>query len=466
MKRVTIDIRPMPIIIAEKIYKPLTFLAALTGTFFLLNSSRLPEGLSREGYTSLLIFAFTVFFWVLNLVPPVIPAVFSTLLLYITKTASGAELLRFYSHPAVFFLLCALLLTGALIVSGGGKIISSFIFRLCRGSLARLFVILFFSSAFLSFLFPEHAVSSLFLPIVMEIIYSLKEGKASIQVSRLLLLSLAWGSITGGIATYLGGARNLLAAGILEDLKGVKINFFQWLGYSIIPSLIIIFCAFFILSLFFAKHLKNVERVEILKEVPPLSFKGILVLLTFFIIIIFWIRSHSTVELAFTGLAGVILLFFLGLVKWGEVEDTVNWSIFFMYGGCIALSSTVHSTGLGNYLAEKVISFTGQKPLLFILLISFLCILLTEGMSNSAVVATTLPVALEAGTKMGIHPVPITIIVALSSGLAFILPSGTPAMALAQSTGHLSIKDVFFPGLILILIVPSVMTFWFWLFWG
>ena len=66
---------------------------------------------------------------------------------------------------------------------------------------------------------------------------------------------------------------------------------------------------------------------------------------------------------------------------------------------------------------------------------------LTEFMSNSAVVAFILPVALSAQTKYGIPAEVITLSVTVPSGLALMMPMSTPAVAIAISSGRIDIKD-------------------------
>jgi sodium-dependent dicarboxylate transporter 2/3/5 len=86
---------------------------------------------------------------------------------------------------------------------------------------------------------------------------------------------------------------------------------------------------------------------------------------------------------------------------------------------------------------------------LLIAAISFLSISLTELISNSAVVALLMPVALSMGRDLGIDPRIMTMVVAIPSGLAFMFPMGTPATAIAFSSGFLSTRDTMRTGLVL-----------------
>ncbi len=56
-------------------------------------------------------------------------------------------------------------------------------------------------------------------------------------------------------------------------------------------------------------------------------------------------------------------------------------------------------------------------------------------------------------------------VVALPAGLAFTLPIGTPANAIAFSSGYLRIRDLLLPGAILEVcawVAFNLLAFWYW----
>ena len=85
-------------------------------------------------------------------------------------------------------------------------------------------------------------------------------------------------------------------------------------------------------------------------------------------------------------------------------------------------------------------------------------------MSNSAVVAVLLPVAIGMAHSYNLDPRLMVYVIALPAGLAFLLPISTPAVALAYSSGYLRIRDVLLPGLLMNVIAwllfVLVMKFW------
>jgi sodium-dependent dicarboxylate transporter 2/3/5 len=82
-------------------------------------------------------------------------------------------------------------------------------------------------------------------------------------------------------------------------------------------------------------------------------------------------------------------------------------------------------------------------------LLAGIAIVLTEGLSNAAVVALLLPVALGIAKEIGMDPRIMAPVIAVPAGLGFAMPVGTPANAIAYSSGYLRMRDMLLPGLAL-----------------
>ncbi len=463
-ERFQIDTRPLILILLQRFYRHALFFTGLGWVVYLLAEGTPPPGLSPQAYKCILVFLFTTFSWILNIVPPVIPAIMAVVLLWGGKAVEAQVLLHSFANPVVFFLLSALLLAGALMESGTGTLIARGLLRAGGHSPRLLPLLIYNAAAFLSFLIPEHAVAAILLPVVIETISQLKLRRGSLY-ARLLILSLTWGSITGGIATLLGGARNPLAIGILQEITGKQIAFVEWLHYSIIPSLFLIAGGQILLWLFFRKGLAEVEGKDIQLRARPAGIRAYLAGLVFVVVIVFWIRSHTPVALALIGLTGAACLFIFNIVRWVDVEDTVNWGVFLMYGGAISLGSAMYSTGAARWIASALLNPTAHGPVFTVLILVVVTLILTEGMSNSAAVAVILPVAIGAFESLGLPPEHAVFVVALPAGLPFILPAGTPATALAFSTGHISIKDTGRVGLLMHLLTITVIIASYFFIW-
>jgi sodium-dependent dicarboxylate transporter 2/3/5 len=136
-----------------------------------------------------------------------------------------------------------------------------------------------------------------------------------------------------------------------------------------------------------------------------------------------------------------------------------------MYGGAIALGAAINKSGAAGWLAHMTISQWASSGVTVMLLTSLVSILLTEAMSHSAVVALLMPVSIGVAHEFGLDPRVMAPIVAIPAGLAFTLPIGTPANAIAFSSGYLRIRDLLVPGALLELlawVAFNALAYWYW----
>jgi sodium-dependent dicarboxylate transporter 2/3/5 len=301
---------------------------------------------------------------------------------------------------------------------------------------------------------PEHAVAAMLFPIILEIAVSLDLKPLESNYGKLLFLTMAWGAVIGGITTYLGGARNLLAVGLLEKHYGMSIGFFEWIKYSW-PITLAMLLAFAIIIKFFAKidindtakSLEKMKNTKVKKGRLSTAEKKLIFIL---ILVLFsWLFLSSVIHIAITSILGGVLIVALKVVSWREVEEYVNWGVILMYGGAIVVASSLVETGVTTWMADAIFAPLNLAPFIFMVILAIFTSIMTEGVSNVASVAVILPFAFSAAEAYNFNPVIVTLSVALSGGLAFLLPMGTPPNAIAFSSGYFTVEDALKWGLII-----------------
>jgi sodium-dependent dicarboxylate transporter 2/3/5 len=261
-----------------------------------------------------------------------------------------------------------------------------------------------------------------------------------------------WGAVIGSNATFLGGARAPLAVAILSESTGRIITFSQWL-IATLPLVIVITLvgALILLKITPKKVEIKQSRTHLAKKVKnlgPTSRREKLIAGIMLLTIIAWFVFGNRAGLANIALIAVITLFFLKLTSWKEVEEDVNWGIILMYGGAIALGSTLSETGVSDW----IMTMTGgliTSSIAFLVIIATLSIFFTETMSNSAVVAFMMPMAVATAIGLNASPEILALSITIPSGFAFMLPMSTPAVAMTLSTGYVEMKDTIKNGIIL-----------------
>jgi len=414
-----------------------------------------PQGLSVEAYRATGVFILALSLWCTSALPLAVTSLLAIVLLPLFGIIEGGKAFSFFGNRAVFFILGAFILAAAMMKTGlSRRLALVFLHRFDRSPNVLLAGIML-SSGFLSFWMPEHAVAAMMFPIILEIANALELKPLKSNYGKSLFLCMAWGAITGGVATFLGGARNPLAVGMLQQTYGLSIGFFEWMR-AVVPVVVIAFGAgFLLLRLFFPTDVGDVssarrELAKELREIGALSLAEKKVAVVMVLTVFAWIFFSKKLGLAEIAILAAVLLFVIRAVTWRDVEGYVNWGVILMYGGAIALGEALAQTQAADWFAHIILGKTALSPWVVVAIISALTLILTEGISNAAAVAIMLPLGFGLGKNLGINPIAMVFMVAVPSGLAFILPIGTPPNAIAFSSGYYRIEDVIKPGLIMV----------------
>jgi sodium-dependent dicarboxylate transporter 2/3/5 len=271
-----------------------------------------------------------------------------------------------------------------------------------------------------------------------------------------LFFALAWGCIIGGTTTILGGGRGPLAIGILEKATHGEhtISFLEYVIYDIPLVLLLGLAGWMLLRVFFRPEIDSVqpaidELAERMRRIGKTTLREKLVGSIMVATVVLWMAAGETLGIANIAILSTALLFLLGLLSWKDVEENVNWGVLLMYGGAISLGSALADTGAALWLTERVLGDWQGSPQMLMLVLGVLTLVLTEFMSNSAVIAILMPPALTLAARYGIDPRIMTMAIVLPSNFAFMLPMATPATAIAYSSGTFAPGEAVRMGLLL-----------------
>ncbi len=465
---VEIDTRPIWVLLLIKALRPLFFIALALGFYWLITMEP-PHGLSAEGLKAIAVFAVCLVLWITNALPLAITSILAMVLVPLFGILPGKETYALFGNEAVFFILGAFILAGAVMHSGLSTRIALTIMDRFGASPKRLLLSVYLLAATLSFFMSEHAVAAMLFPIVLEVSKSLglKPGKSN--YGKLLFLSLAWGCIIGGVGTFLGGARVPLAAGILKEISGVQIGFFEY-SVAVFPLVaIMLVIGYFMLTRFFPMDVVDVQGVHAvlgrrLKGLGKMSGTEYATGGVLGLTILAWIAlgRHG---LSVVALSSVVVLFVLRLVKWKDIEEYVNWGIILMYGGAIVLGAALDGSGAAKWMVDALIGRWAGNPLAVFAALSLLSIMLTEAMSNAAVIAVLVPVSISLSSTLGMSASVLTYSIMVPAGLAFMLPMSTPANAIAVSSNYVTTKEMARSGGVMVLISWIVFNLVAYLYW-
>lgn len=129
-------------------------------------------------------------------------------------------------------------------------------------------------------------------------------------------------------------------------------------------------------------------------------------------------------------IAGALLMCLTGCIKPKEAYESIEWNLLFVIFGMLALGVAMQQTGAASWLAQNVVAGVGHvvagphKPLVMLGCLYLVTLLLTEILSNNAVAALMVPIALGIAAEAGLDARPFIIGVTIAASAAFATPIG------------------------------------------
>ncbi|MEJ2129841.1 MAG: DASS family sodium-coupled anion symporter [Woeseiaceae bacterium] len=342
-----------------------------------------------------------------------------------------------------------------------------------------------FSSALISMWVMNTSTAMMLTPVAISVIgvihASIKElddkGREDFQYA--LLLAVAYGSTIGGLTTLVGTLPVAMFAAFMLESYGTVISFANWISVGIPVALVMLPLCWFVLTrwVFDVSFKTSGEgRTELKKlrdELGDITTPEIRIAIVAAIMIVAWVGRPIWIQLPGlsalddTGIAitGAIAMFVIPsgdprdplLLRW-EYAEKLPWGVILLFGGGLSLANAFIVTGLAEWLGV-VLQGLGTLPLVILVLaVAALIIFLTELTSNTATVATFLPVAGAVAIQSGYDPIVLTVPITLAACLAFMLPVATPPNAIVFGSGLLTIPKMMRAGLAINIVGIAVVT--------
>lgn len=414
-----------------------------------------------------------VLFWLFEVVPIYITALFPFVLGIPLGVLDTADLTNAYGHKYIYLFLGGFILSLALEKWHVHQQIADRILKLTGDSRSRILLGFLLSTALLSMWISNTATALMMLPMATAILATLEVGKKS-RFAVLLLLAVAYGANIGGMMTIVGSPPNIQMAGILESRYQISISFIDWMKIGVPVGLSILLMCFVVFHILLGKE-RKMQLNQLDRKHVPWNKNQIKVLLLFLAVVILWafrpyIMEWTGVGYTDEGVAvlGAITLFFLPsgerkpLLDWKDTKN-LPWGILLLFGGGMALAEMLEKNGVIDVLMSLFERFSDQPVWIILLLIVTITIFATELMSNLALVTVFVPLVAAFAFQSDLSILQMTLGVALSASCAFMLPVGTPPNAIVFSEGILRVDQMAKVGFILnvlSVLVISLLVMW------
>jgi sodium-dependent dicarboxylate transporter 2/3/5 len=429
-----------------------------------------PPGLSLAARHTWAVFILCTGLWVTHFIPFGVTGLLAIALLSVSGGMRAPDAFAAFGSPAVFFLIGIFILAAALIESGLSKRCALFFLRPFDRSPYAFATGMLLAGVFGTIWMPNQATTALLFPIAVEVVWALQLKPENSPYAKVLFLSLAWGSMIGSNASFLGSARAPLALGLLQGRHGIVISFTEWTLAALPVVLLACLVAPFLLRAVFPT-----ERVDFtaarqllenaVRDMGPVKRQQWLVAAIVTATIAAWVLLGHRANIAVIALLGSAALFVTRAITWEQAERRIYWNIVLMYGGAIALGIAIDRTGAARWLVEALIDEATFSPAIAVAAVAVASLVLSEFMSNAAAVAVMLPLAFSVGSQLGASPVALTLATSIGAGLDFALPFSSAPNTIVFSSGYLRMVDVVKAGglmtlVSIVLVVLLVLVWW------
>jgi len=371
------------------------------------------------------------------------------------------EALEPFFDPIIALFFGVLLLAIAFEKHDLDEVLASYVVERLGNNARTLILGMMFIAAFLAMWMTITATAALMIPLVLKLKLKSENSKDTENFSKITVLAMAYSASAGAIASLIGTPPNLIAAGTLQRMLDYNLTFLKWSFYGVPLTFILIFSIWILLFRIFPIKEKTVQK-PVKREITSLNIKQKLTLAIFIFSVFLWITrsipdplasligwSGHGISESIVAILAAIMLFLLGLLGQNDISK-VDWNTLLLFGGGLSLGSAMQVSGLANWIGQNMATLVGgesQIAILFVL--GFSTLIFTIIASNTACANIFVPISISVGLAVGANPVMLAVFTAIVSTLDFTLPVGTPANAIAYSTGKIKMKEMIKAGLLL-----------------
>lgn len=333
------------------------------------------------------------------------------------------------------------------------------------------------STAFVSMWVSNTATTAMMVPIALSIIdLSLRRrtGKSLVEhggipqddaddrnLALALLLGVAYAASIGGLGTIIGSPPNGIFVRFFEQTYGVEVSFAKWMLIGVPVTLLFLPVAWWLNTrLLFPTRIREIEGGRAWVEAErarlgPLGRGERATLAVFAGVVLLWVGRplFGGIEIAgavpFAGLSdaviavmGAIALFLIPVdrargeyaMDWATAVK-LPWGVLILFGGGLALASATEANGVAEFIGSLARDFAGWPLMLVVFTVITLMVFMSELTSNTAQVATMLPILAALAPVLGVPPALLLLPATIAASCAFMMPVGTPPNAIVFGTG-------------------------------
>lgn len=450
---------------------PLLFLAIL---FFVPDTF-----ISPFASKTLALAAWMITWWVTEAASIPVTALLPLVLFPFLGVMTMSEAAVPYANPIIFLFLGGFMIALALEKHRLHERIALNLVRITGTSGNGIIMGFMIATAFISMWISNTATAMMMLPIALSVVNLLMKDK-KMQIHELprqernfalgLMLMIGYAATLGGLATIIGTPPNVVFKGLLKASYGMDINFGDWMIVGVPTSIILcLFTYWMITRLLFPNNLQKIEGSDLLleqklKEIGKIRKEEKGVMIIFCLTSFCWIFQEALNTYLFKAtvlddtnvamIGGIIMFLYpvdfknkVFLLDWKDTAH-LQWGILILFGGGLCLADGLKRAGIIQQIGQWIAEQSSFNVGLIAVLIT-VGVILSEFMSNVALVQIFVPVIFGISKSLDVNPILLALPVTFSASIGFMFPIATPPNAIVFSSGYIRMKDMVKAGVLL-----------------
>lgn len=447
------------------------------------------DALSVEAHKLLAIMVLVALWWITEPVPIPVTSLLGPTLAVVTGAIPAGQAFAAFANPMIFLFMGGFILAKAMMMHGLDKRFAYWLLsRSWVGSNPRrIFLAIGLATALCSGWVSNTATAAMMFPICLGLLNSIKDMMAAngrqIELNEYkyatgLMLMTAYSASIGGVLTPIGTPPNLIMLGFLDSMQGIHVSFFEWMIWGFVAMTFYFAIAYIVLSKLFPADVDRIDGAEEfirarIAELGQWTRAQKNTLFAFITAVVLWIipgflnmflgETSPVLKMynrlfpeAIAAMCGALMLFLLPVnfskreftISWKEASAGVEWGTLILFGGGLAMGGMMYKTGLSQWIGDLIVAGMGGavSQVVLVAVFSVLALLLSELTSHTAATNMIGPLAITIAVSAGLSPVPVSVGIALSASLGFMLPVSTPPNAIVYASGYVPITKMISTG--------------------
>ena len=395
----------------------------------------------EQSTLAIIIIGIAIVSFILEKIPLAVTAMMASLAMALTGIIKYADVSAGFASTVTMMVVGMIIVGDSLFETGVAKLIGAKLIKSKLGQNERLFFfVIVIMAAVLSAFLSNSAVVAMFLPIIGAVAMR-SNGRIS---NKNLVMGMGMAAAMGGAGTMVGSTAQLVGQSILIKTAGTRpIGFFE-LGYLVGPLCIIL--AIYLVTIGYSMQKKTFDFPDQVADVTAAEAAEEEVKVTWQMMLSSAVMIGCVLGFVFNiwnvgiiALVGASILMATGCIDFKKALRNMDWNTIVILSAAQGFAKGLDVSGGGKVIANFILKTAGgPEASAYVLLVVAIVLstVLTNFMSNTAVVAMLAPIFIPLAFALKVSPETFVIGIIIGGSTALATPIGTPAVTQTLVAGY------------------------------